>query len=93
MLRVRPFLLITSSRAYFSSIASINPAAFNDPYLILEVSRESTFQEIKRKYYRMAKMLHPDRNPNDPNALTRFLLIKNAFNDLELKLSPSAAKA
>lgn len=41
----------------------------------------------------MAKMLHPDKNPKDPHALSRFLLVKNAFTELELKLSPSAAKA
>ena len=89
MLRHRP--LLNSSRFAFSTTAY--NTAFTDPYLVLEVSRDSSFQEVKWKYYWLAKMLHPDRNPNDPNALSRFLLIKNAFTDLELKLSPSAAKA
>ena len=50
-----------------------------DYYEMLEVSRESTTEEIKLAYYRLAKSCHPDLNPNDMSAKERFQALSEAY--------------
>jgi len=49
----------------------------------------STEKEISRAYRRAALKSHPDQNPNDPNAVTRFHTLQIAYD----VLSDPAAKA
>lgn len=49
-----------------------------DYYKILEVSREATTAEIKKAYRRLARKYHPDLNPNDKSAKSRFQQINEA---------------
>eukprot|EP01017_Pseudomicrothorax_dubius_P044668 TRINITY_DN7571_c0_g1_i7.p1 TRINITY_DN7571_c0_g1~~TRINITY_DN7571_c0_g1_i7.p1 ORF type:complete len:444 (+),score=112.29 TRINITY_DN7571_c0_g1_i7:25-1356(+) len=53
-----------------------------DPYEILEVERGATEKEIRRAYRAMAKRFHPDKNPDDPQATAKFLLITKAHECL-----------
>lgn len=53
-----------------------------DPYAILGVSRESSADEIKRAYRRLAKEHHPDRNRGDKSAELRFKEIQAAYDVL-----------
>lgn len=41
-------------------------------YSLLEVSLAASPDEIKKAYHRLAKVLHPDKNPNDANATASF---------------------
>jgi len=51
-------------------------------YEILEVNKEATASEIKKSYYKLAIRFHPDKNPNDPTAETKFKEISEAYEIL-----------
>ena len=53
--------LFNASRRF---IAIPNSMA-NDPYLLLGVDRNTKFNEIKKKYFILAKKYHPDLNPGN----------------------------
>ncbi len=54
----------------------------NDYYKILGVSRDSSAQEIKRAYRKIAMKYHPDKNPNDPSAEEKFKEASEAYSVL-----------
>ncbi len=56
-----------------------------DYYEALEVSRNSTGDEIKKSYRRLAMKYHPDRNPGDKEAEERFKIINEAYQVLSDK--------
>ncbi|XP_046965238.1 dnaJ homolog subfamily C member 16 [Vanessa cardui] len=49
-----------------------------DPYKILGIHRRATLPEIRKAYRQLAKEWHPDKN-EDPNAESRFVEIKQAY--------------
>jgi molecular chaperone DnaJ len=53
-----------------------------DYYELLEVERNSTEDEIKRAYRRLARTHHPDANGGDPAAEARFKEITAAYETL-----------
>lgn len=53
-----------------------------DYYEILGVSKQSSAEEIKRSYRRMALKFHPDRNPGDPEAEQKFRECAEAYEVL-----------
>jgi len=53
-----------------------------DYYRILGVNRDSSEDEIKKAYRRLALKYHPDRNQNDPHAEERFKEISEAYGVL-----------
>jgi DnaJ-class molecular chaperone len=53
-----------------------------DPYQILGAKRDASEADLKKAYRRLAKVLHPDRNPDDPNARDKFAELNNAYEIL-----------
>lgn len=51
-------------------------------YKILGIDKDSSDEEIKMAYKKLAMKYHPDRNPNDSEAEEKFKEIKNAYEFL-----------
>jgi DnaJ-class molecular chaperone len=43
-----------------------------DYYAILRVSNTALVDEVKSSYRKLARDLHPDKNPHNPNATSNF---------------------
>ncbi len=56
--------------------------AKNEYYSVLEVGHKSTADEIKKNYFRLAKMYHPDVAGDKPENRGRFKLINEAYSVL-----------
>jgi DnaJ-class molecular chaperone len=53
-----------------------------DYYKILEVSRDASSDEIQKAYRKLARKYHPDMNPDDKAAKTKFQQIQRAYDVL-----------
>lgn len=51
----------------------------HDYYLILEISQKADIESIRSNYKRLARLKHPDKNLNNPNATAEFQLVCNSF--------------
>lgn len=53
-----------------------------DLYEVLGVSRDADSNQIKSAYRASAKKMHPDKNPNDPHAASKFQELGAAYEIL-----------
>src|SRR5437016_7284411 len=56
-----------------------------DYYDTLGVKRDASDDDIKKAYRKLARQYHPDRNPGDKNAETRFKEVEEAYDVLSDK--------
>ncbi|KAM0279261.1 hypothetical protein ACHAQH_004718 [Verticillium albo-atrum] len=57
-------------------------AGAQDHYVTLKVASNASPSEIKKSFYALSKAHHPDHNPNDPTATTKFHAISEAYATL-----------
>lgn len=74
----RPVLAIDLGSGQIQRVVMTN----RDYYEVLGVSRDASDTEIKRAYRKLAMKFHPDRNPDDPDAETRFKEAAEAYEVL-----------
>src|SRR4051812_11371289 len=53
-----------------------------DYYEVLGVARDASEADIKKAYRKLARDYHPDRNPGDKQAETRFKEVQQAYEVL-----------
>jgi len=58
-----------------------------DPYHILGVGRDADEATVKNAYIKLAKLYHPDRNPDDEGAKEKFIRIQNSYRMIMEKIS------
>lgn len=51
-------------------------------YVLLGVERNVSEEDLKRAYRKKAIQLHPDKNPDDPDANERFVELQEAYEIL-----------
>ena len=49
------------------------------PNEILGVSTEATVAEVKKAYRKLSREKHPDKNPDNPEAVNEFIQITKAY--------------
>jgi DnaJ-class molecular chaperone len=56
--------------------------AKRDLYEVLGISRSASDDDIKKAYRKLARQYHPDRNPNDKSAESKFKEVQEAYDIL-----------
>ncbi|KAF2833742.1 DnaJ-domain-containing protein [Ophiobolus disseminans] len=70
--------------SHFNTTALLRSDSLPNHYETLDLSSTATPAEIKRQFYALSKQHHPDRNPEDPTASTRFVEISEAYHTLSI---------
>ncbi|KAL2073160.1 hypothetical protein VTL71DRAFT_10484 [Oculimacula yallundae] len=76
---LRSFLSPRASRLVSNLRSLHSSSALRNHYETLGVVPGATPAEVKKSFYALSKTHHPDLNPNDPTASSRFVAISDAY--------------
>ncbi|KAF2035524.1 DnaJ-domain-containing protein [Setomelanomma holmii] len=76
--------LRTSQVSFFHATAPRFADSPPNHYETLQLTSSASPADIKRQFYALSKQHHPDRNPEDPTASTRFVAISEAYHVLSV---------
>jgi curved DNA-binding protein CbpA len=79
-----PPVLRRARVSHFHTSAPLPSDSTPNHYETLHLSPTASAAEIKRQFYALSKQHHPDRNPDDPTASTRFVAISEAYHTLSV---------
>lgn len=77
---------LSSTKLLSSSYKFYTTTSF-DPYSVLGVARDADEATVKNAYIKLAKLYHPDRNPDDDEAKEKFIKIQNSYRQIMEKIS------
>ena len=75
-------LLLLTILCFVLVLSRGNKDSGRDFYKILDVSRSASGPEIKKAFRKMSLLYHPDKNPDDPEALDKFTDVNAAYECL-----------
>lgn len=83
------FLLFLAALLYLcvQRAESVDSIKSFDPFEILDIPHDATEKEIKKAFRKKSLETHPDKNPDDPFAASKFLQVTRAHNALTDELS------
>ncbi|XP_076088842.1 dnaJ homolog subfamily C member 10-like [Mytilus galloprovincialis] len=79
MLRIKQLF----TRVFILFICVLTMTAAEDYYKLLGIQRSATTKEIRQAFKKLAVTMHPDKNPDDPEAHDNFLKINRAYEVLK----------
>lgn len=62
------------------------------PHEVLGVAINATPEQIKKAYRKLAQKHHPDRHPDDPEAIVRFQEVQSAYAAMTSQRAPGTAE-
>tara|TARA_B110000503_G_C6752090_1_gene251993 strand:- start:84 stop:422 length:339 start_codon:yes stop_codon:yes gene_type:complete len=63
----------------FDIVKDLKPLKTFIPNEILGVTTEATVGEVKKAYRKLSREKHPDKNPDNPEAVNEFIQITKAY--------------
>ncbi len=63
----------------FDIVKDIKPLKTFIPNEILGVANDASIAEVKKAYRRISREKHPDKNPDNPEAVNEFIQITKAY--------------
>ena len=66
-------------------VKDIEPLKTFIPNEILGVPTDATVAQVKKAYRRLSREKHPDKNPDNPEAVNEFIQITKAYTVSKLK--------
>jgi len=60
-------------------VGDIEPMKTFIPHEILGIDATAPISQVKKAYRKLSRTAHPDKNPDDPNAVNKFIEITKAY--------------
>lgn len=77
-------LWVTTFKCY-EIVKDVEPLKTFIPNEILGVETDATVAQVKKAYRKLSREKHPDKNPDNPNAVEEFISITKAYTVSFLK--------